>query len=111
MSQGCKHRVTVSKLTEGLCGRRARHFDGVTTVVTKLFNIVGADKAWFGQKDAQQLAVIKRWHDLNIDVEVVEVPTVREPDGLAMSSQTPTTPEQRQSARSLQVPGCSQGDD
>jgi len=97
-------KVTVAKLTEGLCGRsRPGHFDGVTTVVCKLFNIVGPDKAYFGQKDAQQAIVVKRMvRDLNIPVEIVEVPTVREPDGLAMSSRNVyLTPQQRQSALSL----------
>lgn len=97
-------KVTVAKLTEGLCGRsRPGHFDGVTTVVCKLFNIVGPDKAYFGQKDAQQAVVVKRMvRDLNIPVEIVEVPTVREPDGLAMSSRNVyLTPQQRQSALSL----------
>lgn len=97
-------RVSVSGLTERLCGRsRPGHFDGVTTVVCKLFNIVGPDKAYFGQKDAQQVAVVKRMvRDLNIPLDIVEMPTVREPDGLAMSSRnTYLTPEQRHSALSL----------
>ncbi len=80
--------VTVEKLTEPLCGRsRPGHFRGVTTVCTKLFNIVGADLAFFGQKDAQQATVIRRMvADLNVPLEIVVCPTVREPDGLAMSS-------------------------
>lgn len=80
--------VNVEKLTESLCGRfRPGHFRGVTTVCAKLFNIVGADTAYFGQKDAQQALVIKRMvTDLNMPLEIVVCPTVREPDGLAVSS-------------------------
>jgi pantoate--beta-alanine ligase len=81
--------VQISGLTERLEGahRGRGHFDGVTTVVTKLFNIVGPDVAYFGQKDAQQAAVIKRLvRDLDIPVRIEVCPTVREPDGLAMSS-------------------------
>ncbi len=80
--------VTVEKLTENLCGRfRPVHFKGVTTVCAKLFNIVGPDFAFFGQKDAQQAIVIKRMvEDLNMPLEIVVCPIVREPDGLAMSS-------------------------
>jgi len=80
--------VTVEKLTAPLCGRsRPTHFRGVTTVCTKLFNIVGPDVAFFGQKDAQQAIVIKRMvADLNMPLEIVVCPTVREADGLAVSS-------------------------
>lgn len=80
--------VTVEKLTEPLCGQgRPGHFRGVTTVCTKLFNIVGPDIAYFGQKDAQQAIVIKRMvADLNMPLEIVVCPTVREPSGLAVSS-------------------------
>lgn len=80
--------VDVERITERLCGfSRPGHFRGVATVVTKLFNIVKPDQAFFGQKDAQQVLVIQRMAaDLNMEVGVVTVPTVREPDGLAMSS-------------------------
>ena len=80
--------VTVERLTEPLCGRgRPTHFRGVTTVCTKLFNIVGPDVAYFGQKDAQQAIVVKRMvTDLNMPLEIVVCPTVREPSGLAVSS-------------------------
>ena len=80
--------VHVEELTSGLCGRtRPGHFDGVTTVVAKLFSIVGPCRAYFGRKDAQQLAVVTRMAaDLDLPVEVVGCPLVREPDGLAMSS-------------------------
>jgi pantoate--beta-alanine ligase len=80
--------VDVEGLTDSLCGRsRPGHFRGVTTVVCKLFTIVQPDVALFGRKDFQQLAVIRRMtEDLNLPVEVVGMPTVREADGLAMSS-------------------------
>ncbi len=97
-------RVSVSGLTQNLCGRsRPGHFDGVTTVVCKLFNIVGPCRAYFGQKDAQQVAVVRRMvRDLNIPVEVRVMPTVREPDGLAMSSRNVyLSPDQRKAALSL----------
>ncbi|MEA5134522.1 MAG: pantoate--beta-alanine ligase [Candidatus Fimivivens sp.] len=80
--------VDMSILTEELCGlSRPVHFRGVCTVVLKLFNIITPDTAYFGEKDAQQLAIIKRMvRDLNINVEVIGCPIIREPDGLAKSS-------------------------
>lgn len=80
--------VSVASLTSNLCGKfRPGHFDGVATVVTKLFQIVQPGRAYFGEKDYQQLAIIRRLvADLNIPVEIRGVPTVREPDGLALSS-------------------------
>lgn len=80
--------VDMDALTDELCGKtRPIHFRGVCTVVSKLFNIVAPDRAYFGQKDAQQLAVIKRMvRDLNFDLEIVGCPIIREDDGLAKSS-------------------------
>jgi pantoate--beta-alanine ligase len=93
--------VTIEKLTEPLCGRfRPGHFRGVTTVCGKLFNIVLPDVAYFGQKDAQQAVVIKRMvADLNMPLKIVVCPTVREANGLAMSSRNKyLAPQQRKDA-------------
>ena len=96
--------VHVEGVTEGLCGAaRPTHFDGVTTVVAKLFSIVGPCAAYFGRKDAQQIAVVRRMTaDLNLPVDVVDCPIVREPDGVAMSSRNAyLTPDERGAATVL----------
>lgn len=93
--------VDLNNLTSGLCGKsRPTHFRGVCTVVSKLFNIVNPDKAYFGQKDAQQLSIIKQMvTDLNFDIEIVSCPIVRETDGLAKSSRnTYLSKEERQAS-------------
>jgi len=102
--------VNVERITEKMCGAsRPGHFRGVTTIVAKLLNLIQPHRAYFGQKDAQQAVVIKRMAaDLNFDTEIVVMPTVREEDGLAMSSRNQyLSPEERRAAlvliRSLRV--------
>ena len=95
--------VNVEKITEPLCGQsRPEHFRGVTTVCAKLFNIVQPDVAFFGQKDAQQAVVIKRMvADLNIPLRIILCPTVREPNGLAISSRNRYLTEQQRKDAAL----------
>jgi pantoate--beta-alanine ligase len=96
--------VSVGPMADHLCGRyRPGHFQGVATVVLKLLEIVRPDRAYFGEKDAQQLAIVRRLvEDFNLPVQIVGVPTVREADGLAVSSRNARlSPEERQSATAL----------
>ena len=101
---GYQTNIAVERVTKNLCGlSRPGHFDGVTTVVAKLFHIAKPHLAIFGEKDYQQLTVVKRMvKDLDMDIRIIGVPTVREPDGLAMSSRNKyLNPDERESALCL----------
>ena len=101
---GYQTNIAVERVTKHLCGlSRPGHFDGVTTVVAKLFHIAKPHLAIFGEKDYQQLTVVKRMvKDLDMDIRIIGVPTVREPDGLAMSSRNKyLNPDERESALCL----------
>jgi len=101
---GHQTKISLERVTKHLCGlSRPGHFDGVTTVVAKLFHIAKPHLAIFGEKDYQQLTAVKRMvKDLDMDVQIIGVPTFREPDGLAMSSRnTYLKPEERKSALCL----------
>jgi pantoate--beta-alanine ligase len=96
--------IKVAELSESMCGRyRGGHFEGVATIVAKLFNIVRPKKAYFGEKDWQQLQVVRQMvRDLSFDIEIVAIPTVRDSDGLAISSRNKyLTPDEREAALAL----------
>ena len=105
--------VDMNRLTNVLCGKtRPIHFSGVCSVVTKLFHIVTPDRAYFGQKDAQQLAVIRRMvRDLNFDIEIVGCPIIREEDGLAKSSRNTYLSEEERKAAVILHKGLVKGEE
>lgn len=105
--------VDMDSLTKGLCGKsRPTHFRGVCTVVCKLFHIVTPDRAYFGQKDAQQLAVIRRMvRDLNFDLEIVGCPIIREEDGLAKSSRNTYLSQEERAAAVILHKGLLRGEE
>ena len=100
MYQNPKTYMNIEGLSDNLCGKsRPIHFKGVCTVVSKLFNIVAPDRAYFGQKDAQQLAIIRKMvQDLNFDIQIVGCPIIREEDGLAKSSRNTYLSEKERTA-------------